>query len=153
MPPDGPAPAPSHVRRVRIFVSSPGDVGEERRMVGDIVRQVGKEDSFRRHLALDPILWDDPEAPALMLATLSPQESLNQHLVRPSECEVVITILWSRMGTPLQTPRKPDGSQYLSGTEWEYEDACRGSQTVTPHVLVYRRTSKAVVCRRSCRSA
>jgi hypothetical protein len=41
------------------------------------------------------------------------------------------------MGTPLSKPRKADGSRYLSGTEWEYEDAVNAGKPV----LLYRRTS------------
>jgi hypothetical protein len=44
------------------------------------------------------------------------------------------------MGTPLPVEkyRKPDGEPYLSGTEWEFEDALKGDPN--PDVLVYRRT-------------
>ena len=48
------------------------------------------------------------------------------------------------MGTRLpDTFRKPNGEPYLSGTEWEYEDAI--SADPPPHVLVYRRRTKVVV--------
>ena len=36
---------------------------------------------------------------------------------------------------------KPDGSRYLSGTEWEYLDAMEAAKTLgSPKVFVYRRT-------------
>ena len=37
-----------------------------------------------------------------------------------SEFDVVICILWSRLGTPLNAP---DGKQYPSGTDYEVESA------------------------------
>lgn len=135
-----PSPQPARLRRVRIFISSPGDVAEERRLARAVVQALGKDPAFRDHLALDPVLWDDPEAPAAMLATLTPQESVNRGLTRPSDCEVVVTILWSRMGTPLETPLRADGSQYLSGTEWEYVDARGGAATRGARIVVYRCT-------------
>ena len=46
-------------------------------------------------------------------------------------------ILWSRFGTPLTEPLRPDGSRYLSGTEWEYEDAISGEVPI----LLHRRIS------------
>jgi hypothetical protein len=53
----------------------------------------------------------------------------------------VIVILWSRMGTPLpDSYRKPDGTPYDSGTEWEFLDALQGKPA--PVVLVYRRNTK-----------
>lgn len=136
---------PAQLRRVRIFVSSPGDVAEERSLARETVQALGKDPAFRDTLALDAVLWDDPEAPAAMLATLSPQESVNRGLARPSDCEVVVVILWSRMGTPLETPLLPDSTQYLSGTEWEYEDACRDAETYGRHVLVYRCTRELML--------
>jgi hypothetical protein len=122
---------------VRVFVSSPGDVADERRRVRAVIERLGKDPSFRNHLKLDPILWDDPEAPAPMLANLPPQESVNRGLVRPSDCDIVVTIFWGRMGTPLQKPLKADGTAYLSGTEWEYEDARHAKRDI----LLYRRNA------------
>ncbi len=50
------------------------------------------------------------------------------------------------MGTPLPLEyRKPDGEPYLSGTEWEYEDALRGDPQ--PDILVYRRTETPRIVR------
>src|SRR4029453_9221725 len=92
-------------------------------------------------LKIDPILWDDPEAPAPMLANLTPQESVTQGLLRPSDCDIVVTIFWSRMGTPLEKPLKRDKTPYLSGAEWEFEDARRGQRDI----LLYRRVSKVAV--------
>ena len=58
-----------------------------------------------------------------MLANLTPEESVNRGLVRPSACDIFVTIFWGRMGTPLEKPLKKDKTRYLSGTEWELEDA------------------------------
>ena len=39
---------------------------------------------------------------------------------KPSECDIVIVIFWSRMGTPLLTTYvKSNVSPYPSDTEWE----------------------------------
>ena len=125
-------------------MSSPGDVPEERRRAGHVVARLAKDPAFRGRLSLDVILWDDPEAATAMLATRAPQENVNE-LVRPSQCEVVVTILWSRMGTPLETPLTPDGTRYLSGTEWEFEDGCREAKRFGRRVLLYRCTRKPQV--------
>jgi hypothetical protein len=54
---------------------------------------------------------------------LTPQEAVNRSLSKPSQCDVVVVILWGRMGTPLpESYKKPNGTLYLSGTEWECED-------------------------------
>lgn len=130
--------------RLRFFISSPGDVAKERVLAQEVIEQeIPKDPLLRGLVTCEAVRWDDPAAPAAMPATLTPQEAVNRGLPKPSQCDVVIVILWSRMGTPLpDTFRKADGSTYLSGTEWEYEDALHGNPPgPSPHVLVYRRTS------------
>jgi hypothetical protein len=87
--------------------------------------------------------WDDPAAGVPLLATLTPQEAVNQGLGRPADCDITVVILWSRLGSPLRADvfRKPDGEPYRSGTEGEYEDARAAGRDV----LVYRRTSQVLL--------
>lgn len=134
-------PAGDSAPIVRIFLSSPSDVAEERNIARGLIEgELQKHPSFR-HLKLEVIAWDDPAARIPMLANLTPQESINKGLPPPSLCDIVIVILWARMGTPLpETIHKPDGERYLSGTEWEYLDAINSTREPKPEVLVYRRT-------------
>jgi hypothetical protein len=126
---------------VRIFLSSPGDVADERKIARELIeRELQKHPSYRE-LKLVVIAWDDPDARVPMLANETPQESVNNARPRPSTCDIVIVIIWARMGTPLpETICKPDGGRYLSGTEWEYLDAIDSPRDPKPEVLVYRRT-------------
>ncbi len=57
----------------------------------------------------------------------------------PSSFDVVICILWSRLGRRLNNKHlRPDGTLYESGTEYEFEDAARASlQTGKPELLIY----------------
>jgi hypothetical protein len=77
-----------------------------------------------------------------MEAGLTPQEAIKRGFPKPSQCDLVIVILWSRIGTPLPADyTKPDGTAYLSGTEWEYYDAITAREGFgKPTVWVYRRT-------------
>jgi hypothetical protein len=129
---------------LRFFLSSPGDVSDERTFARQVIEQeLPKDPLLRGQITCEAMSWDDPNAPITMPATLTPQETVNQGLAKPSECDVVIVILWSRLGTPLpDSYMKPDGSPYLSGTEWEYEDAIVGKPQ--PHILVYQRKAKVV---------
>ena len=137
-------PARREVPLVRIFLSSPGDVAEERAMARQLIdAELPKRPSLRGR-ALELIAWDDPAAQIPMLATETPQDSVNAARPRPATCDIVIVILWARMGTPLpDSVRKPNGEPYLSGTEWEYEDAVNSPAQPRTEVLVYRRTEKA----------
>ncbi len=129
-------------RRLRVFLASPGDVGEERAIAREILAQLPYDALVGWKVAFEVVAWDQPRSGPPMLATMTPQAAIDAGLPRPSDCDVVVVILWSRMGTPLpDSVRKPDGTRYCSGTEWEYRDAYRASQHGgRPMLLVYRRT-------------
>jgi tetratricopeptide (TPR) repeat protein len=122
------------LKTLRIFISSPGDVAEERliarRAIGRLDSQVGDL------LHLEAVFWEHHP----LLATSSFQEQLPN----PSETDIVISILWSRLGTVLPKHiRRPDGTTYASGTEFEFEDAMEGHRRAgKPQLLVYRKTAK-----------
>lgn len=130
---------------LRIFLSSPGDVADERTFAQQVIEQELPKDPFlREKITCEVVRWDDPNAPVTMPATLTPQEAVNRGLAKPSVCDVVIVILWSRMGTPLpDTYLKEDGTGYLSGTEYEYEEAITAKPP--PYILVYRRNTEPEV--------
>jgi hypothetical protein len=130
---------------VRIFLSSPGDVADERKIAREFIEGELQKVSYP-HLKLEVIAWDHPAARIPLLANETPQESVNNARPRPSTCDIVIVILWARMGTPLpETIRKPDGEPYLSGTEWEYLDAINSPCERRPDVLVYWRTEELTI--------
>jgi hypothetical protein len=130
---------PKTPRHIRVFLSSPGDVKEERDAADRILEGLPRGHAWKGKFTIDPVRWDDPYAPATMDAHLTPQEAVNRNLSKPSQCNVVVVILWGRMGTPLpKSYKKPDGTLYLSGTEWEFEDA----QAADRRILLYRRTEK-----------
>ncbi len=130
---------------VRVFLSSPGDVHDERSLARKVIESLPKQPFIKDHATLELVSWDDPDAPAPVYANLTPQEALRRHIRMPSECDVVVTVLWGRLGTPLPADddfyRKKDGGRYLSGTEWEFDDAVRARKDV----LLYRRSEKPVV--------
>jgi len=120
----------------RIFISSPGDVGEERVIAGRVVDLLAGE--FGQFLDLEAVLWEHEP--------LRATDHFQQQIIPPSKTDVVVCILWSRLGTRL--PEKfvrRDGSPYGSGTEWEFEDAAQSYRKYgTPDLLVYRKTLEAV---------
>lgn len=133
---------------LRIFISSPGDVAAERALVTRLIDQLPYDPLLRDKVAFRIIAWDKPGADTPLLASMTPQEAINKGLPNPSDCDIVIVVLWSRMGTPLPFPdyQKADGTRYVSGTEWEYLDAIRGNaEHGRPEVIVYRRMPPAAV--------
>lgn len=134
-------------RHFRVFVASPGDVKHERELALTVLGQLPYEPSFRGRITVEEVAWDKKGAGAPILANLTPQDSIKQGLPKPSECHIVVVIFWSRMGTPLPAEYlKKDGTQYHSGTEWEYEDAIQANElTGSPEVLLYRKTQKVLL--------
>ena len=121
------------LKQIRIFISSPGDVAEERALTRKVIERLQGE--FSGRIILDPIFWEHEP--------LRATQTFQEQIVRPSETDIVITILWSRLGTRLPARfKKPDGSCYESGTEFEFEDAFQSfKQHGTPDLLIYRKTA------------
>ena len=122
---------------LRIFISSPGDVMEERRRAALVITRLKRE--FARFLDLSAVLWEyEP-----MLASGHFQDVIE----RPSATDLVVLILWSRLGTRLPEDRYRgiDGRIPVTGTEWEYEEALAAQRARgTPDILVYRKRAEAV---------
>lgn len=121
------------MRTIRIFVSSPGDVHLERLKASEVIDRVQGEVSA--HAKLEPYFWEHEP----MLATKDFQENI----ASPAEFDIVLCILWCRLGSRLHAKyQRDDGSRYLSGTEFEFEEAVRGWRETNgdkPDILVYRR--------------
>jgi len=129
-------------QRFRIFISSPGDVAEERRRAALVVGRLKRE--FARFFDISAVLWEyEP-----MLASGHFQDVIDP----PGEADALVMILWSRLGTPLpeRTPtreyRGRDGRAPVTGTEWEFEQAlgAREIRAGVPDLLVYRKTAENV---------
>ncbi|MDP1587576.1 MAG: hypothetical protein Q8M07_07540, partial [Prosthecobacter sp.] len=76
------------MQTLRIFISSPGDVADERQIAGKVIERLqGKYWSFVR---LDDVLWEQK----VIRSTAHYQDEL----VNPGDCEMVVGILWSRLG-------------------------------------------------------
>jgi len=138
-------PLPRSPLLIRVFLASPGDVVDERGMAMRVMKRLPYDDPLSRgEIAVETIAWDKPDADTPNLAAMTPQEAISVQRPRPSECDIVIVIFWSRMGTPLPPEySKPDGDPYLSGAEWECLDALDAAdRTGRPKVLIYRRTEE-----------
>ena len=97
---------------LRIFFASPGDVPDERKLALELLQQLPDEPFLNGKVTLKVVAWDKPGGGGAMEATLTPQEAIKRGLPKPSDCDLVIVILWSRLGTPLPEDweKKPDGA-------------------------------------------
>lgn len=140
------------IQHIRVFVSSPSDVSDERSLAFDVIEQIAYDPLLRGRITVETVAWDRPGTGTPLFASMSPQEAIDKGLPKPSQCDIVITILWTRLGTPLGKeylkPEKyhfksrtgSDPWRYYSGTEWELIDSLESAdRTGKPFVLVYRR--------------
>jgi conflict system STAND superfamily ATPase len=132
---------------LKVFISSPDDVYDERMLAIDVINRVQYDPFVRGLITLEAVAWDWPAGVVALPATMTPQAAITGGLTRPSDCDIVIVILWARMGTPLPYPQyqKESGAPYRSGTDWEFHHAIRAAAKVgRPHVLVYERTQRVL---------
>jgi len=121
-------------RKLRIFVSSPGDVEEERQRSQRVIEQLAQE--FGNQVSLQPFFWEAEP----LLAT----DTFQKQIITPAECDIFLCILWSRLGTRLPPEiTRADGSRYDSGTQYEFENAAQGFRDKgSPRMLVYRKLAE-----------
>lgn len=127
------------LQHLRVFLSSPGDVAAERAAAVAVLQRLPYDPLLRGRVTVEIVAWDAPHQPLPLLATRTPQAEIDERLPLPSQCDIVVGILWRRMGTPLPDAfRHADGGRVESGTAWELADALDAEPA--PQVLIYRRT-------------
>lgn len=120
------------MEKLRIFISSPGDVQQERMIAKRVISELGK--IYQDYVNLEPILWEDLP----LEATGSFQGGID-YFLNQSPIDIALFILWSRLGTKLGSSfRRDDGSEYDSGTEYEFDMMYTlWKRTKRPKIMVY----------------
>jgi hypothetical protein len=151
------------MKTIRVFVSSPGDVRAERTIADRLVRIIAEELGIPvsvqySNLLRDAQLLESPnssiqaETNELILCPyfweyqrFSPELGYQDQMPNTAQFDLVICILWSRLGTKLH-PRfqMPDGSEPRSGTDFEiaWAMAQRKKTPGIPALHVYRNRSQ-----------
>ena len=111
-------------------MSSPGDVLPERHRAGQVIKRLARR--FSSVLSLEPIFWE--------WKALTADEHFQKNIDAPSTTDLVVMILWSKLGT--QLPKQEFAGRItekqVTGTEWEFEDAIAGyREKQRPTMLVY----------------
>ena len=126
------------MRFIRIFISSPGDVSEERDKAESVIRSLDAYYAGRAHLV--PVRWENLG----LSADASFQEGIVRVLTAEGGVDIAIFIMWSRLGSPQGAwAVRHDGLPYRSGTEQEFDlmlTARRDSGGARPHLLAYVRS-------------
>src|SRR4051812_41802890 len=133
--------AEGEMRRVRVFVSSPGDALAERQRVGRVTERLNA--AFHGSVQLEAVRWEE--------RFYSAHDGFQPQIPRSAECEIVIAVLRGRLGSPLSAEfssrlppeeRLPDGQLYPSGTAYEILSAVQARQARRngdlPDIYVFR---------------
>ncbi len=116
------------VQALRVFISSPDNVHEERDIVLDVIAELNSTVARGLDLVLDVIAWEN-WTPGVG----PPEDHIRQQI---KDCDLLILLMADRFGRPPSL-----GSQFESGTQMEYEEAMemrRRSQTPgRPEVFTY----------------
>lgn len=120
------------MKKLRIFISSPGDVQQERMIAKRVISNLSRV--YQDYVILEPILWEDLP----LEATGSFQGGID-YFLNQSPIDIAVFILWSRLGTKLGSSfLRNDGSEYDSGTEYEFDMMYTlWKQTKQPKIMVY----------------
>jgi hypothetical protein len=109
-------------------------VRPERLIAERVVQRLDQE--FALHLDLRAVMWERQP----LLASHHFQDLITP----PHDTDIVVVILWSRLGTTLPRDRftGPLSGDEVSGTEWEFEDALKSYRECgAPAILMYRKTA------------
>src|SRR5271165_5294020 len=150
-------------KTIRVFVSSPGDVRTERTIADRLIRMTAEELGIPVSVQYSNLLRDqqfpespdrsiEPEVSELILCPyfweyqrFSPELGYQDQMPNTAQFDLVICILWSRLGTKLH-PRfqMPDGTEPRSGTDFEiaWAMAQRKRTPGVPELHVYRNRSQ-----------
>ena len=117
----------------RIFISSPGDVEPERIRAGRVIDRLNTEHEGR--VKFTAIRWEE--------AFYTADKGFQDQIPKPSQTDLVVCILWKRLGSELPSEyNRPDGTS-RTGTEYEFEVALETALVQeVPDILVYRKAEK-----------
>jgi len=117
--------SPEFRKVIRVFIASPGDLGEERTRFPQIIAEVNKIKANKKRIHLEPVGWEDT-----LPGRGRPQRLINKDI---KNCELIIMLLWKRWGSST--------GKYSSGFEEEYELARSLNQkTKKPDIWLYFRS-------------
>ena len=126
--------SPGMLKKIDVFISSPGDVSEERQIAKRIIDRCNRVHSIAERYVLRPLAYEEI-APAEV--GKSPQVIVDLHMREASKSDLFICIFGHGMGTPVIL--EETGERFQSGTEYEFVDAYRHNQKHgKPYILLYR---------------
>jgi formylglycine-generating enzyme required for sulfatase activity len=110
-------------------------VRSERLIAERVIKRLDRE--FAYHFHIEALLWEHEPLVA--------SHSFQEKITPPRETDIVVMILWSRIGVQLTGEEfsGPLSAKTVTGTEWEFEDALKSYRSRSlPDLLVYRKNAE-----------
>ena len=82
------------MRIIKVLIASPSDVGEERKIAEEVIRDWNVRHDGKEEIVLEAVLWESHTAPDSSDRT---QGIINKKIV--DKCHCAIGIFWTRCGT------------------------------------------------------
>ena len=95
---------------LQVFVASPSDVAEERKIVTSVIKDINLTEGDVHNIRLEPIKWETHSRPGF---GEDAQDVINQQI--GDDYDIFLGIMWGRFGSPTQRAG--------SGTEEEFDRA------------------------------
>jgi formylglycine-generating enzyme required for sulfatase activity len=112
---------------LRIVLSYPGDVKEERKVMEDVIEELNRGIAQDRNLLLELSRWETDAYPGFHAE--GPQ-GLIDPILKIEDCDILLGVFWKRFGTPTKDA--------LSGTEHEIRMAIEGwKKHQRPQIMIY----------------
>lgn len=113
---------------LNIFLASPSDLTEERKLVQEIVLELNESYAYINDFSYNLICWETKAVPSF---GNEPQKIINQQLIESNDIDILIVLFWHRVGTQTST--------HISGTIEEIEEIITKSKTNNhkTSVLIY----------------
>ncbi len=124
-------------KKLKVFVSSPGDLMRERLAVQGVIDNINGD--YLGVVQLELIRWEEKSYHA--------RAGFQTQIEEASACDLVIAMLYQRLGTPLPlgVATRADGSGYESGTAYEIETSLAHAQSAaTPQLYMFRKITRDV---------
>ena len=122
-------------QKFTIFISSPTDVEGERARASKVIERLNGE--FEGRIELEPIRWED--------SFYTADKGFQDKIPSPDKTDLVICILWKRLGSYLPPDYDRSDGSSRTGTEYEFEVALEGAlQHDLPDLFMFRKTAKVM---------
>ncbi len=115
------------LQKLRIVLSSPGDVEKERQIMQNVIDELNNGVAADRDLHLELSRWETDAYPGFHAD--GPQGIVDP-ILKIEECDILLGIFWKRFGTPTKDAQ--------SGTEHEIRTAIKSwKQRERPEIMMY----------------